>query len=490
MRTKKNNKNRLSGGSYSDKSRVTRSCSKYSSRPLRGNISKCRCDTTGDEFSYDNRFFECTETGFSLIDTSQVNQRFVKLINKITEFEETYNQYETREQYIKEVRNFINKEYSSLGLDVETKTFLIDYILDDFKYQRRFKGEVGARNTEILIRNLDKIKRKILKRKESKASFTLVNLKEELKEIIRTLDNHISQVNRLLKDDELNRQIKGDPFSYTDTKTDLLDVFKKIKSGEITLSKQDLNEKINDAFKVVVKDVLAILEKFTDSNQLKTSVKIKLDRDFGDNSESKKRFYFKYNSSRDSLKRFSIKFIKTVIDSEGVDNLKKFVNKGKLIEFLKLLVKYDSNFKDGAEKGIDKYFEAFSLTSIVEKVQQYTTIENFLTREKSAIQSSAGLQFSDSGFNSGKSSEVSSNADADKIVSKLKEILKNINRDDASKLSNLVKKEGGNKRFVQYNKISMNSNSLRNYLNNFLSSIHSDADRLGRRLGKLKVMNF
>ena len=92
---------------------------------------------------------------------------------------------------------------------------------------------------------------------------------------------------------------------------------------------------------------------------------------------------------------YSLKFIKTVIDSEGVDNLKKFVNKSKLIEFIKLLVKYDSNFKDGSEKGIDKYFDGFSLTSIVEKIQQYTTLENFLTREKSAIQSSAGLQFSD-----------------------------------------------------------------------------------------------
>ena len=139
----------------------------------------------------------------------------------------------------------------------------------------RFRGEVGARNTEILIRYLDKIKRKNLKRKESKATFTLVNLKEELKEIIRTLENHVSQVNRLLKDDELNRQIKGDPFSYSATKNVLSEIFKKIKSGELTLSKQDLNEKINDAFKVVVKDVLSILEKYTDSNQLKTAVKLK-----------------------------------------------------------------------------------------------------------------------------------------------------------------------------------------------------------------------
>tara|TARA_E500000331_G_C17230063_1_gene702214 strand:- start:406 stop:1878 length:1473 start_codon:yes stop_codon:yes gene_type:complete len=490
MRTKKNNKNRLSGGSYSDKSRVTRSCSKYSSRPLRGNISKCRCETTGDEFSYDNRFFECTETGFSLIDSSQVNQRFVKLINKITEFDDTYGQYESRDQYSKEVKNFINKEYSALGIDVETKKFLIDYILDDFKYQRRFKGEVGTRNTEILIRNLDKIKRKILKRKESKASFTLVNLKEELKEIIRTLENHVSQVNRLLKDDELNRQIKGDPFSYTATKTDLAEVFSKIKSGELTLSKQDLNEKINDAFKIVIKDIINILEKYTDSNQLKTAVKIKLDRDFGDNSESKKRFYFKYNSSSDSLKRFSIKFIKTVIDSEGVDSLKKFVNKSKLIEFIKLLVKYDSNFKDGAEKGVEKYFEGYSLTSIVEKIQQYTTVENFLTREKSAIQSSAGLQFSDEGFNSSKSSEGTSNADADRIVSKLVNILKNISRDDASKLSNLVKKQGGNKRFVQNNRLTRDNTSLRKYLKNFLSSIHNDRDRLNRRLSSLGKMNL
>ena len=169
--------------------------------------------------------------------------------------------------------------------------------------------------------------RKILKRKESKASFTLVNLKEELKEVIRVLENHISQVNILLKDDELNKQIKGDPFDYTATKVDLNSLLSKIKSGELTLSKQDLAEKIHDAFKLVVKDILEILEKYTESNALKTAVKIKLERDFGDNSESKKRFYFKYNSSRETLKKFAIKFIRAVIDAEGVDNFKKFINK-------------------------------------------------------------------------------------------------------------------------------------------------------------------
>ncbi len=87
----------------------------------------------------------------------------------------------------------------------------------------------------------------------------------------------------------------------------------------------------------------------------KEPVKIKLERDFGDNSESKKRFYFKYNSSRETLTKFAIKFIRAVVDAEGVDNFKKFINKSKLIEFIKLLVKYDSKFKDGAEKGIDKY---------------------------------------------------------------------------------------------------------------------------------------
>ena len=97
-------------------------------------------------------------------------------------------------------------------MDIETKNFLREYILDDFKYRRRFKGEVGARNTEILLRNLDKIKNKILKRKQTKSTFTLTNLKEELKEIIKVLENHISQVNRLMKDDELAKQIKGDPF--------------------------------------------------------------------------------------------------------------------------------------------------------------------------------------------------------------------------------------------------------------------------------------
>ena len=37
-------------------------------------------------------------------------------------------------------------------------------------------------------------------------------LSKKLKEIIRTLENHVSQVNRLLKDDELNKQIKISKF--------------------------------------------------------------------------------------------------------------------------------------------------------------------------------------------------------------------------------------------------------------------------------------
>ena len=100
MRTKKNIR-KMNGGSYNDHKRVT-SCTKYSSRPLRGNISKCKCENTGDEFRYDNRFFECNETGFSIQDVSQVNDRFTDLINKITEFEETYHN-------LKHARNILKR---------------------------------------------------------------------------------------------------------------------------------------------------------------------------------------------------------------------------------------------------------------------------------------------------------------------------------------------------------------------------------------------
>jgi hypothetical protein len=287
-----------------------------------------------------------------------------------------------------------------------------------------------------------------------------------------------------MKDDELNKQIKGAPFDFSGTKTDLNTILMKIKSGELTLSKQDLAEKINDAFEGVVKDVLEILEKYTESASIMKSIKIRLDRDFGDNSESKKRFYFKYNSSRDALMKFSIKFIRSVMDSEGADNYKKFVNRNKLIEFMTLLVKYDSKFKDGSEKGIAKYFENFSLTDIVSKIQSYTTLDNFLSKERSVIQTSAGLQFSDDSFNS------NTDQNSDELVTKVKNIVQQVNRGDAEKLSEMIKADGGNRNFVKKNKLQNNSQSIKTFLNQFFPLIHNDADRLGRRLNALRNIKF
>ncbi len=485
MGTKKSKK-KINGGSYTDKMRVSRSCTKYSSKRVRGNLSKCKCENTGDQFSYDNRFFECTENGFSLLDTSEVNERYAGLLDKILEFEETYQEYESREKYIKAVNDYINKEYRVLGLDVETKNFIREYILDDFKYRRRFKGEVGAKNTEILLKNLDKIKRKIIKRKKSKSTFTLGNLKEELKEIIKVLENHISQVNRLMKDDELNKQIKGDPFDFSGTKTDLDKILGRVKSGEITLSKQDLAEKINDAFKGVIKEILDILEKFTESNAIKKSVKLRLVKDFGDNSESQKTFYFKYNSSRESLMKFSVRFIQTVLDSEGPDSYKKFINKSKLIEFISMLVKYDSNFKEGSEKGVEKYFEGYSLSDIVSKIQSYTTLKNFITRERSVIQTRAGLKYSEESLNK----LNSDNNESEMLMMKIKNIVREISKDDAEKLTDMINREGGSSSVVKKYKISNNTDSVKMFLTNFFSMIHENSDRLGRRLNSLRLVNI
>ena len=140
-------------------------------------------------------------------------------------------------------------------------------------------------------------------------------------------------------------------------------------------------EKINDAFKGVIKEVLAIVEKFTEYEPLKNNVKIRLNRDFGQGDERKKEFYFKYNKSADLLKKFTVKFLRAVVDSQGANNYKYFIDRSSLIDFIKLLVKYDSRFKDGAEKGVDN-IESNSLTDIVNKIKSDTTLDNFITRQK------------------------------------------------------------------------------------------------------------
>ncbi len=480
MRTKKNNN--LGGGSYDDKVKVTRSCTKYASRPLKGNYSKCKCTTNGKEFKYNNQLFECTETGFSLLDSSEVSAKYSKLIEKIREFDETYKKFENRDEYMKTVDDFINKEYRVLGLDIETKNFIKEYILDDFKYRRRFKGEVGTKNVEILLKNLDKIKRKIIKKKNSKTQFTLENLKDELKGLVKILENHIYQVNKLIKEDYLEKQIKGDPFEFSETKIDLIDLMKKIDNGEITLTDNDLKEKINDAFQSAIKDILEILEQFTDNNNIMRKIKNKLVNDYGNNTEQKKKFYLKYNSSPDTLDKFSIQFFQLVLDEIGVDSYKKFTNRNRLIEFIELSVKYNSNFKKGSHRGVSRYFSGLTLSDIVSKIQYYNTLDNLLIKEKRVIESKSGLHLSDvspSKNNSVKNTE---------LVTKIKDMISQINKTDAKTFSNLVKREGGDYEFIKKNKISNTKQSIMDYLTKFFSSIHPKSSRLSRRLEVLRKL--
>ena len=232
MKSKKRN---LNGGSYDDKVNAMRSCTLYVNIPSNGNESKCRCVKTGKSFKYDNRLFECSESGFSLLDSSQVNSRFRALVDKILEFDETYQKYESRQEFIDVVDKYINREYRILGLSVETKLFIREFILDDFKFRRRFKGEYGSKNVEILIKNLDKIKRRI-KNKKNSQNFTLKNLREELKLIVKTLENHVSNVNRLIKNDKLEQQLKGDPFDFNGTRDDLKKLLSKHVNGSNKLS--------------------------------------------------------------------------------------------------------------------------------------------------------------------------------------------------------------------------------------------------------------
>ena len=386
MRTKKKN---ISGGSYNDKVRVMRSCTKYRSIPSSVSVSNCKCVKTGDSFKYDPRFFECSETGLSLLDPSDVNPRFRALVNKIMEFDETYQKYNSRQEYIEAVDNYINKEYRVLGLSLDTKMFIREFILDDFKFRRRFKGEFGSKNVEILIKNLDKIKNRIKKRKNSE-NFTLKNLRTELKFIIKTLDNHISQVNNLIKQDRLEKEIQGDPYDFTGSKDDLDALLDQHKKGKVKLSQNNLAKRVNDAFRLIVKEITDVVYEFTESDSIKKAVISKLREEFGLSIESKKKFYFKYNNDPELITRFSVKFLKAIIDYKGAEYYKKFVDRKAMLKFVKLNVTYDPKFDKGAERGIDKYFEGQTLTEICNKIKSMKTLDNFLLKEYRLIESMAG----------------------------------------------------------------------------------------------------
>ena len=111
-----------------------------------------------------------------------------------------------------------------------------------------------------------------------------------------------------------------------------------------------------------------------------------------------------------------------------------------------------------------------------------------LNQKKSVIEGSAGLRFSDDSFNSSKSpSSPSKNMSADKIVSKLLEMCKQVNRDDAKKLNDLIKMEGKQK-FVNNNRLTGETDNLKSYLGNFFSKIHNDVNRVKRRTSQLKEL--
>ena len=386
MRTKKRN---IYGGSYDDKVRVMRSCTKYKNIPSTSSISNCKCIKTGDSFKYDPRLFECAETGLSLLDTSEVNPRFRALVDKIMEFDETYQKFNSRQEYIEEVDKYINKEYRILGLSLDTKMFIREYILDDFKFRRRFKGEFGSKNVEILIKNLDKIKSRIKKHKNSD-NFTLKNLREELKFIVKTLDNHISQVDNLIKQDKLDKEIQGDPYNFSGTKEDLDVLLDQHRKGKVKLSQNKLAKRVNDAFRLIEREITDIVYEFTESDNLKKAVIAKLRQEFGLSIDSKKKFYFKYNNDPVLISNFSIKFFKAILDYKGAEHYKKFVDRKAILKFIKLNVTLDPKFDKGAERGIDRYFEGQSLTEICNKIKSMKTLDNFLLKEYKLIESMAG----------------------------------------------------------------------------------------------------
>ena len=366
-----------------------RSCTKYTNIPSSIIESKCKCTKTGDAFKYDPRFFECTETGLSLLDSSEVNPRFRALVDKIMEFDETYQQFNSRQEYIDAVDKYINKEYRILGLSLDTKMFIREFILDDFKFRRRFKGEFGSKNVEILIKNLDKIKKKIANRKNSQ-NFTLKNLKQELKLIVTTLQNHISQVDSLIKQDKLEKEIQGDPYNFIGNKEDLDELLEQHRKGKVKLNKEDLGRRVNNAFKLLENEITEIIYAFTESDSLKKTVIGKLRDEFGLSIESKKKFYFKYNNDPELINEFAIKFLKAIINYKGAEYYKKFVDRKAMLKFIKINVTFDPKFDKGAERGIDKYFEGQSLTEICNKIKSMKTLDNFLLKEYRLIESMAG----------------------------------------------------------------------------------------------------
>ena len=69
--------------------------------------------------------FECEESGFSFIDSSSVNPRFKKILKNF-EFDDTFQKYDSRTQFIKEVDDYINKEYKQLN-QFRNKNFIREY---------------------------------------------------------------------------------------------------------------------------------------------------------------------------------------------------------------------------------------------------------------------------------------------------------------------------------------------------------------------------
>ena len=386
MKSKKRN---LNGGSYDDKVNVMRSCTQYVNVPSNGNESKCRCVKKGQSFKYDNRLFECSESGFSLLDSSQVNSRFKDLVDKILEFDETYQRYESRQEFIDAVDKYINREYRILGLSVETKLFIREFILDDFKFRRRFKGEYGSKNVEILIKNLDKIKRRI-KNKKNSQNFTLKNLRDELKLIVKTLENHVSNVNRLIKNDKLEQQLKGDPYEFSGTREDLKKLLSKHVNGTNKLSNEELTKRCQEAFNYLIKEITDNIYEFTESQSIKIATISKLKNEFGNTTERQLKFFLKYNNDPSLLYEFSVKFLKTIMDKNGAEDYKKFVSRKRLIKFIKLNVGYDYKFSRGTEKSVDKYFEGKQVSDIAYTIKRYKTLNNFFSKEYKVLESMAG----------------------------------------------------------------------------------------------------
>lgn len=192
-RSRRSKKKLVGGSNYKTVKNIRGECSNYKTMPGSENFkSKCVCTQSNRSFQFNTRLFDCNESDGLVLKPLVSGAKLSEFHRRMKEIDETSSKNNgTADRELNEL--FSN--FSELSLDTDVKSFIREYIKDQYKTKKK---DVSLKNVEDLISILDAIKEPLIEKlKASNRKFTMEDFKAVLENVKKSVEDKLRDVKNL-----------------------------------------------------------------------------------------------------------------------------------------------------------------------------------------------------------------------------------------------------------------------------------------------------